>query len=144
MPAENNLNPSLATRPLPTVIEDTARFWESCKNHAMELQKCSACDYWRFYPSPVCHSCGSCDYEWLPVSGKGTIWTYTVLYRARGNSFADDMPIAIALIELEEGAFMMSNIIDCQPEDLKIGLPVTIDYGAINEDCTLPLFRLAA
>ncbi|MDR3069908.1 MAG: OB-fold domain-containing protein [Propionibacteriaceae bacterium] len=143
MTVENNLNPSLKNRPLPTIIQDTARFWESAREHAVELQKCDECGYWRFYPGPVCHSCGSFAYTWTPISGKGKIWTYTVLYRARGNAYQDDVPIAIGLIELEEGAILMSNIIDCQPEDLKIGLEVIIDYGAINDEVTLPLFRLA-
>jgi uncharacterized OB-fold protein len=144
MPATNNLNPTLRNRPLPTVIEDSAEFWKSAKERRLKLQRCDECGYWRYYPSPVCHSCGSFAYQWTPISGRGTIWTYTVLHRARGNTFQDDVPLALALVELEEGAIIMSNVVDCQPEDLAIGRPVTIDYGDIDDDVTLPLFRLAA
>ena len=144
MAIDNNLNPSLKNRPKPTVTADNSRFWESARCHALELQRCSECGQFRFYPSPLCHFCGSGEYVWTPVSGKGSIYTYTILYRAGGDTYQDDVPIAIGLIELEEGAVLMSNIIDCQPEEIAVGRPVTVDYGAIDDEITLPLFRLAA
>ena len=128
-------------RPLPRITLDSAEFWKSTLEHNMRLQKCNDCGAFRYYPSEACHACGSLSYEWLPVSGKGEIYTYTVLHRAKGNPFEDETPIAIILVTLDEGPTMMSNLIDYEDDELRIGARVTLDYEDVNEEITLPVFR---
>lgn len=132
---------SLKNRPLPTIAEDSERFWASNRERAMELQKCDDCSKLRYYPGPICHDCGSDRFTWVPVSGKGTIYSWTLLERARGNPFEEDLPIAILLVTLEEGPVMMSNLLDYEEKDLRIGAPVMIGYEDISPDVTLPIFR---
>ncbi len=138
--------PSLKNRPLPQValdFQDSERFWESARARALELQRCDACGKFRYYPGTICHYCGSDQYTWAPISGRGTVYSYTMLMRAKGNPFSDDLPIAIVLVKLDEGPVMLSDLVDYEQEDLRIGLPVTIDYGDIDDEYTLPLFRPA-
>ena len=132
------------TRPLPTITEDHAEFWVATKAHELKLQKCDRCGRFWYYPGPVCHYCSSREFTWTPVSGKGTIYSYSVLERAKGNPFEDDVPIAIILVRLEEGPVMMSNLIDFEPSQLAIDAPVTVDYEDVDDQVTLPVFRPAA
>lgn len=142
----NSTRPSLRNRPLPQVAldyQDSEPFWASSRAHALELQRCDDCGRFRYYPGTVCHYCGSDRYTWAPISGRGTVYSYTVLERAKGNPFEEDLPIAIVLVTLEEGPVMLSDLVDYEDDDLRIGLPVTIDYDEIDDEYTLPLFRPA-
>lgn len=133
----------LTNRPLPTVTLDSEEFWRSAKQRALKLQKCDQCGEFRYYPSPICHFC-SCDaFTWLPISGNGVIYSYSILERAKGNPYENDVPIAIVLVRLAEGPVMMSNLLDYDNDQVAIGASVTIDYADINDDITLPMFRLA-
>ena len=132
------------TRPLPTITEDHAEFWVATKAHELKLQKCDRCGRFWYYPGPVCHYCSSREFTWTPVSGKGTIYSYSVLERAKGNPFEGDVPITIILVRLEEGPVMMSNLIDYEPGQLRIDAPVTVDYEDVDDQVTLPVFRPAA
>lgn len=131
------------TRPLPTITEDSEEFWRSTREHAMRLQKCNQCSAFWYYPGPVCHSCGATDFTWTAVSGAGTIYSYSVLERAKGNPFADDVPIAIILVRLAEGPVMMSNLVDYAPEQLAVDAAVEVAYEDVNDEVTLPVFRPA-
>ncbi|HEY0117538.1 MAG TPA: OB-fold domain-containing protein [Cellulomonas sp.] len=142
----NTTRPSLKNRPLPQVAldyQDSERFWQSAKQRALELQRCDECGRFRYYPGTICHYCGSDRYTWAPISGRGTVYSYTTLLRAKGNPFEGDLPIVVVLVTLEEGPVMLSDLVDYEPEDLRIGLPVTIEYGDIDEQYTLPLFTPA-
>jgi len=134
---------SMQNRPLPTVTIDSEAFWKSAKERALKLQRCDQCREFRYYPSPICHFCSSDQFTWEPVSGNGTIYSYTVLERAKGNPFEGDVPIAIVLVELAEGPVMMSNLVDYDPQKLAIGQAVTLDYADVNDEITLPVFRPA-
>ncbi len=132
------------TRPLPTITEDHAEFWVATKAHELKLQKCDRCSRFWYYPGPVCHYCSSREFTWTAVSGRGTIYSYSVLERAKGNPFEDDVPITIILVRLEEGPVMMSNLVDYEPGQLAIDAPVVVDYEDVDERVTLPVFRPAA
>ena len=132
------------TRPLPTITEDHAEFWVATKAHQLKLQKCDRCGRFWYYPGPVCHYCSSREFTWTAVSGRGTIYSYSVLERAKGNPFEGDVPITIILVRLEEGPVMMSNLIDYEPGQLAIDAPVVVDYEDVDDQVTLPVFRPAA
>ncbi len=130
-------------KPLPVINLDNQEFWDSCKAHAMTLQYCSECDYWQYYPSPVCHTCDSFDLQWRPVSGKGSVYTHSVIYRPPSEAFANDVPYVYAIVELEEGPMMPTNIVEIDPEKVEIGMPVVVTYDDITPEVTLPKFRPA-
>lgn len=130
-------------RPLPTINRDSEPYWASARTHALALQRCEQCEQFRFYPSLSCTFCGSLDSEWVPISGRGTVYTFSTVYRGPGSPFADLLPLVVAMVTLDEGPSMMTNIVDCATEDVRIGMPVEITYEDVNDEITLPVFRPA-
>lgn len=130
-------------KPMPMPDPITAPFWESMKAHAMQVQHCNACGQHIFYPRGLCPNCFSSDLAWQPVSGKGNVYAFTIVHRAQNPAFAEDVPYVVAMIELEEGVRMMSNLIDVapDPEQVKVGMPVEVVYDDVSEAITLPKFR---
>lgn len=132
---------SASWHPLPTITQDSEEFWASTHDHAMKMQKCSRCGMFRFYPGLACHSCASLDFTWEPISGNGTIHSWTVLERARGNPFENQVPITIALVELAEGPIITTNLTGFDAREPEIDEPVTLEYEDVDDEVTLYVFR---
>jgi uncharacterized protein len=128
------------SRSLPTPSKISQPFWDSCKAERMQLQRCEDCGTYAFYPVYICPECASRNLAWTPVSGRGTIHTFTI---AAKSTFETKGPLVVALIELEEGAMMVSNVETPTPETLRIGAPVHVIYEKVSDDITLPLFKPA-
>lgn len=126
-------------RALPERTEENARLWDSCVEHAMELQRCNECGRFWYYPSPICPHCSSLEFTWTPVSGRGVLHSFTWVHRP-APGFEDLVPYVYALVELEEGPLMATNIVDADEDTVRIGLPVGIRYFDVTDDITLPLF----
>nr|WP_310523555.1 Zn-ribbon domain-containing OB-fold protein [Polymorphobacter sp.] len=125
--------------PVPTA--ETARFWQGCHDHKFLLQRCVACGQHQFYPRTICTNCMSEQLDWIEASGHGTVATYTIVTRAVSDAYAADTPYVIALIELEEGPRMMSNVIGCDVGDVKSGMAVEVVFENWSADITVPKFR---
>lgn len=132
------MNATQRPRPRPTL--DSKPYWDACARHELQLQRCRACQSFRFYPSPVCWDCMSQEYDWTRVSGLGTVYSFTVVHRPPEEAFAADVPYVIALIVLREGPCMMSNIVSCPVDDVYIGMPVRVAFQDIGAGTTLPVF----
>ncbi|CAH1650742.1 Zn-ribbon domain-containing OB-fold protein [Chelatococcus asaccharovorans] len=128
------------SRSLPVPSKISQPFWDSCKAERMQLQRCDDCGTYAYYPVYVCPECASRALTWTKVSGAGTIHTFTVAARS---SFDIAGPLVVALVELDEGAMMVSNIITNAPESVHIGMPVRVRYEKASDDITLPLFEPA-
>jgi len=133
---------AVATRALPQRTAENARLWDSCVEHAMELQRCSACRKFWYFPSPICPHCSSLEFKWEPISGLGTVHSFTWVHRP-APGFEELVPYVYALVELEEGQIVATNIVNTSEEELVIGLPVQIHYYDAAPDVTLPLFEPA-
>jgi uncharacterized OB-fold protein len=120
---------------------DSREYWEGIHAGELRIQRCDACSRAVFYPRALCPHCHADQLSWFTASGKGSIYSYTVLHQAFG-VFAADVPFVIAIIELEEGARMMSRIVDSPRERITIGAPVTVTFVRIEEGMTLPYFRV--
>jgi len=133
---------SVNARPLPVLNADTKPFWEACRRHELRVQRCRECGRLRFPPLPSCPHCASLEAEWLPVSGKGTIYTFTVARHAVHPAFP--APYVVALVELEdaEGVRLTTRIVDCDPAAVSVGAPVEVIFEDVDEQFSLPLFRL--
>jgi uncharacterized protein len=132
-----------AQKPLPVADPVTAPFWESVKAHAMQLQRCNGCGRFIFYPRGVCPHCFSDDLAWQPVAGTGAVHAFTIVQRHPSPAFNDEAPYVVALIELDEGVRMLSNLVDIEPDpaSVKVGLPVEVVYDDATDEVTLPKFR---
>ena len=133
-------------KPLPKPDPVTAPFWKSLADGKMQIQCCDDCGAFVFYPRALCPGCGSRKLTWKPVSGRGRIYTLTIVHKPFNASFKGDAPYVVALVELDEGCRMMTNIIDVQPdpEQVKIGMPVEVVYDRVTDAVTLPRFRPVA
>ena len=118
-------------------------FWDSVKAHALRLQKCDECGSWRYIPTEICPRCGSERCSWTPVSGRGRVYTHTVIHRGPTPAYQADAPYVIAHVELEEGPRMISNLIGCSPGDVRIGMPVEVVYEDVAPEWTLFKFAPA-
>ena len=130
-------------RPLPRPSPFSRPFWEAARQHELLIQRCSNCRGHVFYPRYNCTHCGSRDLEWVKASGRGKVYTFTVARRPTHPAFADRGPYVIAIVELEEGPRLTTNIVDCHPDSVRIDMPVEVTFEDVNEEVSLPVFRPA-
>lgn len=132
------------TKPLPRPEHEelTRPFWEAAKRHELVIPRCRICNRYFWYPREVCPHCLRVDWEWTRVSGRGRLHTFTVVRQPLNPAFADDVPYAYAIVQLEEGVRLISNIVDCAiPDDLAIDMTVEAAYDDVSDDWTLVKFR---
>ena len=130
-------------KPLPQPSPLTQPFWDGVRQHKLLVQQCASCGRLRHLPKPWCPGCLSQQFTWTPMSGKGQVYSYTVMHRAPAASFSAELPYVVALVELEERVRMISNIVGCPPEQVRIGMPVTVVYEDINDHSALFKFAPA-
>lgn len=128
-------------RPLPAADSLTERYWAGAREHKLVLPRCGDCGRHHFYPRSVCPHCGSDRLEWAEVSGHGTVYSFTVVHRAPSPAFAADVPYVVALVALEEGPHLMSNIVHCAPDAVRVGMGVRVAFREIGDAVTLPVFE---
>jgi hypothetical protein len=127
---------------LPQPTPETAPFWDACRQGRLLIQRCGTCGHHQFYPRLVCTRCLG-QPEWVQASGCATIESYTIVRQAISPAFADQVPYVVAIVRLEEGATMMSNIVACEPAKLTIGMRLTVVFEPADAKITLPKFRPA-
>jgi uncharacterized OB-fold protein len=133
----------LPPKPLPKPDPLTRPFWASLERRAMEVQRCEACGTYVFYPRGLCPACSSRALRWTPVSGRGRIYAFTIVHRPTNAAFRADAPYVVAMVELDEGCRMMTNIVGVAPDpsQMRIGMPVEVVYEEAGSGTTLAKFR---
>lgn len=128
-------------KPEPVVNPWARPFWEAAAEHRLVYQHCASCGKNVFYPRLACPHCFSDDLEWQDSSGRGTVYTYTVVMNNAPSAFIADMPFVIAIVRLEEeGVQMLSNIVQCEPGEVRCDMPVEVVFEE-QGSFTLPRFR---
>jgi uncharacterized protein len=127
-------------RPRPNPSPLTQPFWDGTRRGELCVQRCAACGTHVFYPRYLCTACGSDALGWVRASGRGTVFTYTVARRPTHSAFADRVPYVIAVVELEEGPKLTTNIVGADPDQVAIGMPVHATFEDIG-DVTLVYFE---
>lgn len=127
-------------RPDP-VAGDDARFWAFVAAGVLHIQRCAACRTPRHPPRPVCAMCGSTEQEWVRAAGRGEVWAATVIHPPTLPAFAARAPYSAVVVRLEEGVFLVGNVVDCPPEAVSVGMPVEVAIVEVEEGLRLPLFR---
>jgi len=131
----------MSTKPLPE-IDDTSRpFWDAVQNEQLHLQHCGACDSWIFYPSRWCTACYSQDLTWRAASGTGAVWSFSVIHQAPYAAFEVDVPYILATIRLSEGVQMMTNLINCDIDQVTVGMAVQFTTETRTDGFKVPLFE---
>jgi uncharacterized OB-fold protein len=128
-------------RPRPRPSELTRPFWDAAARHVLVRQRCSDCGASFFTPQVACPRCLSENWAWVESSGRGSVYSFTICHRAPGPGF--DVPYALAIVDLEEGWSMLSNIVCCGPHDVRTGLEVVVTWLDVDDELVLPVFRPA-
>ncbi len=128
-------------KPLPQSTPWSKPFWEGCKKHELLIQKCQDCQKYIFYPKMFCPDCLSSNLKWVKSSGKGKVYSYMVVYSYQPTEFDEDLPYVVAIIELEEGVRLMSDVIGCPPETVNCDMKVGVVFDDVTEEVTLPKFK---
>jgi hypothetical protein len=133
---------SRPTKPVPATTAENAGFWEGAKRGVLTVQRCAACQTHQLYGRLYCRSCGGENLDWVEVSGRGVVFSHTVIRRAPSAAFAEDVPYALALVALAEGPRLMANIVNVDPASVYIGMPVSVVFEN-RGDVALPQFAPA-
>lgn len=133
---------SAYAKPLPVPDADSAPYWDGCKAHQLLLQRCDHCSVFRFPASPTCPNCSSELATWVRSSGQGKVFSWIVVrHPVPADVYGADVPYTIALIELEEGVRMASNVLGCEPEAVYAGMPVSVHFEDVTPEISLPKFK---
>ena len=132
-------------KPVPVPQGESDYYWEKAKQHELWLRQCNACGKAYFYPRDISPCCFSRDTRWVQASGKATLYTYGIVERPPHRGFAEDAPYVTAIVELEEGPRMPTNIVMAEPtpEKLQIGMALKVVFEDISETIALPKFEPA-
>jgi uncharacterized protein len=133
-----------AKKPLPEITPVNQPFWDGAKAGKLMMQRCRDCQAWVFCPRPICVECNSDKLEWVQMSGRGKVFSFTVIREVVGHDlrgFAPDIPYVTAWVDLDEGPRFCSNIVGCSISDVKIDMPVQVVFDDSGQDITLPKFK---
>ena len=127
-------------RPLPIPDDFTKTFWDGLKREELLIPRCLRCRQFHFYPRSICPHCFSDQLEWVKVSGRGTLYSYTVCYKPAHPAFVDSVPYNIAIVELDEGVRLMSSVV-CDHDALEVGMPLEVVFDQVTDEVIVPRFR---
>lgn len=127
--------------PKPRVDEESKGFWEACERGELYVQECGDCGALRHYPRALCPECLSADVRWRRCSGRGRVYTFTVVHQNQAPGFRDKLPYVLAYVELEgEGLRLLTNIVRCKPTEVRIGMDVEVVFDEIGSGIALAMF----
>lgn len=127
--------------PLPRPTPLSKPHWEGCREGELRVQRCNDCGTHVFIPQPVCTNCFSEALDWVPTSGRGSVYSYTVVHRPQRPQFK--VPYVVAIVLADEGFHLLTNLIDIDPDDVQIGMPVEVEFVERSDAITLPYYKPA-
>ncbi|MCU1460502.1 MAG: Zn-ribbon OB-fold protein [Acidimicrobiales bacterium] len=127
-------------RPIPGADGVSSTYWEAGARGELLFQQCPACGNRQLYPRALCTACGETP-EWVQASGRGTVHTFTIIRQNYAKPFRDELPYVVAIVELEEGPRLMSNVTGVPADEVSIGLPVEVYFEVAAEGIGVPFFR---
>jgi len=130
------------SKPLPTITDENREFWDGCKNGKLRMQKCDDCGHIRYPISGVCPKCLSYNFQWSDLSGRGEVFSYVVFHQLYNKAFEKDIPYNVAMVQLEEGPRMFSNVVDVANDAVKVGAKLEVTFDPVTPEITIPKFKL--
>lgn len=135
-------DPPAVAKPRPVLEGVTGEFYEHCARGELAFQRCDDCGAWRHPPRVRCAACGSLRWSWHTSTGRGRVFTWTVVHQAIHPAFAADVPYAVIVVEMDEGVRLVGNLRGAEPDVLHLDLPVEVTFEAVDDTLTLPMFCL--
>lgn len=133
---------SNVNKPIPVPTHWSKPYWDACKNHELHIQQCNNCLTYIMYPKLYCPHCLSDELGWVKSEGKGTVYSYSIVYNNPPTAFQGELPFVIAVVELSEGVRLTTNIIDTEFDKISCGIPVEVVFEDITNEITLPKFKV--
>jgi uncharacterized OB-fold protein len=131
------------TKPVPSPAPESVPYWEAAKQHRLELPRCNSCRKFWFPPSQSCPHCLTADFSFLPVSGRGKVFSFVTYHRVYHPAFEQDVPYVVALVELEEGPRLLTNIVGVTPDKVACEMPVKVVFDDMADGVSVPKFTAA-
>ena len=129
-------------RPAPVPEPEAAEYWAAARQGRLLVQKCEDCGHFQLYPRPFCLECRG-PVSWVEASGRGVVHSFTVIRQNHSRPFRDWMPYVVALVDLEEGPRLMTNVVGVDPDDVTIGMPVRARFEVVSDEAGIALFEPA-
>ena len=133
--------PAAAPPPLPVPTLDDREFYAAARRGELVFQRCAACGRFRHYPRPICPRCLSREYSWQRASGRGTVFTWTIVRGPTLPAFEHKLPYNVVDVLLDEGVHFVAEVLDCPPEEIHAGMEVVATFVAVSDEITLVKFR---
>jgi uncharacterized OB-fold protein len=127
-------------RPAPGVDPETEPYWKATHDGRLLVQRCTSCGNHQLYPRWRCLRCRG-QVEWVEASGRGTVYSFTVIRQNFSRSFRHLIPYVVALVDLDEGPRLMSNLVGCEPDEARVGMRVRVKFEPVSDDASVPLFE---
>jgi uncharacterized protein len=131
-------------RPLPELRNFGAEYWRAAAKGMLVIPACVGCGRNFWHPRPHCPFCGSPAVEWKGHSGKGIVHTFTVVRQSSDAFFKTKVPYAVVMVQLDDGPLVMSNLVECEVANVKIGMRVAVTFEPVNEEVAIPMFKPAS
>jgi uncharacterized OB-fold protein len=125
-------------RPAPILTDDNRGFWDAAREGRLVTQRCAGCGRLQHPPRPMCPACHSTDQEPVELAGTGRVYSFTILHHPQHPAF--DYPVVAALIDLDEGIRLVSNLVDVAPKDIRIGMRVQVRFEPTCDEGAVPVF----
>jgi hypothetical protein len=133
--------PDTAKKPAPRPSPESAPYWKAAREHRLEIQHCDACGQFWFPPSQSCPHCLASNFTWMPVSGRGKVFSFVTYHRVYHPAFAKEVPYVVALVELDEGPRLLTNIVGVPPQQVACDMPVQVTFDDDDEGVAVPKFK---
>jgi uncharacterized OB-fold protein len=130
-------------KPVPKPAPESVPYWEAAKEHRLSLPKCDACEKFWFPPTRTCPHCLSPKFTWTDVSGRGKVFSFVTFHRVYNKAFAEEVPYAVTLIELEEGPRLISNVVGIPADQVRCDMPVKVVFDDVADGVSIPKFTPA-
>lgn len=130
-------------KPFPEITAQTQPFWQAAKQGELLVQSCEQCGTKEFFPRPWCVECGGRKLRWVKASGKGTVYAHSTASVVMMNypGWKDDLPMTLAIVELDEGTRLYARIVNAEPDEVSIDMTVEVDFESIGDDIMVPVFK---
>ena len=125
---------------LPAPDDETRPFWDAARDGQLLIKRCADCGAAHFYPRPFCPRCWSTRVSWEPASGRAELYTWSVIHHNDLPPFRDRLPYVAAVVDLAEGPRVMTTVVDCDPDELAIGMDLRVDFRPLDDEITIPVF----
>jgi uncharacterized OB-fold protein len=130
-------------KPVPRPAPESIPYWEAAKQHRLSLPRCEDCEQHWFPPSRSCPHCLSANFTFQDVSGRGKVYSFVTFHRPYHPAFTEEVPYVVALVELDEGPRLLTNILGIAPEEVRCDMPVVVTYDDVDNEHSIPKFRPA-